>query len=152
MKSFAIGILFVIMAHGTISFAAGKPGCMTGTYLVQEGSGTQSLWTFSKDGTIHIASSAQGPLNFSDLLGAWKQTGQKVAHVTVLDFNYNTTPPPATIVRVDAVATFFNKCTRMNGSFEVRFFTPGVEDPLDPSTDTGSPITDTFTGRKVLLN
>jgi hypothetical protein len=150
MKRFAMGILFVMLIQGTTSFAAGKSGCMTGTYLVQEGSGTQSLWTFSKDGTILISSSAQGPLNFGDIQGAWKQTGNKAAHVTALDFNYGSTSVPAAVARIDVVATFSNQCTRMQGSFSLRFFTPGIEDPLDPSTDTGAPITDTFAGRKVL--
>jgi len=149
MRGFAIAIAISLMMNGAILLASGKSGCITGTYLVQEGSGTQSLWTFSNDATIHVASSAQGPFNFSDLLGVWKQTGQKTIHTTLLDFNYAATPPPAAVARVDAVATFSNTCTRMQGSFELRIFTPGSEDPLDPTTDTGSPITDTFTGRKL---
>ena len=34
-------------------------GCIPGSYLAVEGSGTQSLWTFSSDGTFQVASSAE---------------------------------------------------------------------------------------------
>jgi hypothetical protein len=149
MKRWASGFAFFMMVCGTFLFADGKSGCIAGTYLVVEASGAQSLWTFSKDGTIQSASSAQGAFNFSQAQGAWKQTGERTVHATFLDFNYDTNTPPLSVARVDTIATFSGKCTRVEGSFELRFFTTGIEDPLDPSSDTGSPITDTFTGRKV---
>jgi hypothetical protein len=41
-------------------------------------------------------------------------------------------------------------CAKIAGSFTLRFFEAG-EDPLDPSTDSGTPITDTFTGRRLTV-
>lgn len=135
--------------------ASTKGGCIPGAYLVQEGSGTQSLWTFSKDGTIQSTSSAQGALNFSDAQGAWKQKSSREAKVTFLDFNYagaqNGGFPPSSVARVDAELSFSKKCTQVQGSFELRFFDPETEDPLDPATDTGEPLSDTFTGRRITV-
>lgn len=135
--------------------AATERGCIPGTYLVQESSGTQSLWTFSKDGTIQSASSAQGALNFSDAQGAWKQTRSREAKATFIDFNYGGSDnggfPPSGIARVDSELSFSKKCATVEGSFELRFFDPETEDPLDPSTDTGGAISDTFTGRRVTV-
>ena len=48
-----------LFAFAVPAGAAGVGGCIPGVYLVQEGSGTQSLWSFSSDGTIHSTSSAQ---------------------------------------------------------------------------------------------
>lgn len=150
-------LFLTLMVLGTFSpvHAASKGGCIPGTYLVLEGSGTQSLWTFSKDGTIQTASSAQGSLNFSDAHGAWKQTRSRVAIATFIDFNYggadNGGFPPTSIARVDAELSFSKKCVTVAGSFELRFFDPETEDPLDPSTDTGGSLSDTFTGRRVTV-
>jgi len=135
--------------------AAPRGGCIPGTYLVVEGSGTQSLWTFSSDGTLLSASSAQGALNFSDGQGAWKELRSGKAQSTFLDFNYSNSSlnggfPPSGIARVDATLTFSKKCDQVEGSFELRFFDPETEDPLDPATDTGNPLSDTFTGRRVV--
>ena len=132
-----------------------KNGCIPGTYLVQEGSGTQSLWTFSADGAIHIASSAQGLFNFSDGLGAWKQTRSREVKAIVLDFNYslsqiNDGVPPASVARVDAVFSFSKKCSSLQGTFQLRFFDPETEDPLDINAASGNPISDTVSGRRVI--
>jgi hypothetical protein len=148
--------LFVLCIAQTLQ-AAPKGGCIPGTYLVVEGSRTQSLWTFSSDGTIQSASSAQGTLNFSDGQGAWKQSRSGKAQVTFLDFNYSNSSlnggfPPSGIARVDATLSFSKKCDNVEGSFELRFFDPETEDPLDPSSDTGNPLSDTFTGRRVVAN
>ena len=129
-------------------------GCIPAVYLVKEASGTQSLWRFSSDGTLQSASSAQGPLNFGDAYGTWSQAGRRQVKSTFLDFTYDQVPvgsgfPPAGIARVDAVATFSDHCNVIHGSFELRFFDPDTEDPLDPSTDTGTAIRDTFTGRRM---
>jgi hypothetical protein len=86
-KLFPLLLFIVFCTFGTLH-AASKEGCIPGTYLIEEASGTQSLWTFSKDGTIQIASSAQGALNFSDGYGAWKQASSREAKATIIDFNY----------------------------------------------------------------
>jgi hypothetical protein len=48
-------------------------GCLSGTYLVVEGSGTQSLWTLSQDGGFQVTSSAERAFGFSHIQGVWKK-------------------------------------------------------------------------------
>jgi hypothetical protein len=144
-----LGVIFFLSLFQS-SYAAAASDCVPGTYLVQEDAGAQSLWTFSKDGTVQFASSAQGPLNFSDAHGAWKQTRRNIK-ATVLDFNYAGSPPPSAIARVDAELTFSKKCSTVEGSFQLRFFDPGTEDPLNPESDNGDPLSDSFTGRRVTV-
>jgi hypothetical protein len=150
-----ISLLFFIFASQLLH-AAPKGGCIPGAYLVVEESGTQSLWTFSSDGTVQSASSAQGALNFSDAQGAWKQSRSGQAKATIIDFNYSNSSlnggfPPSGIARVDATLSFSKKCDRVEGSFELRFFDPETEDPLDVTSDSGNPISDTFTGRRIIV-
>jgi hypothetical protein len=135
-------------------FSATSGGCIPGVYLVQESSGTQSLWSFSGDGTIHTTSSAQGAFHFGDGYGGWKQTRHQQVGSTFLDFTYNPSPtgsgvPPSAVARVDALSSFSEHCAEIHGTFELRFFDPVSEDPLDRATDTGEPVVETFTGRRV---
>jgi hypothetical protein len=129
---------------------------MGSSYLVVEGSGTQSLWTFSKDGAFQVASSAEVAFNFSHIHGAWKQKGPRAARATGLDFVFLPAPinggvPPASIGRIDASISFSKNCKEIEGAFELRFFDPQTEDPLNPATDSGIPIVDTFTGRRITV-
>ena len=147
---FVYSFLFLSIAN-----AGTSSGCIPGTYLVQESSGTQSLWTFSSEGTIQSASSSQEAFHFSDAQGAWKQIRSRQARVTMLDFTYSSVSsdggvPPASVARIDALFTFSKNCKTLEGSFELRFFDPETEDPLNPETDTGDPVPDTFTGRRVI--
>jgi hypothetical protein len=50
-------------------------GCFPGTYLVVEGSGTQSLWTLSHDGAFQVTSSAERRLASA----TYKVSGKKPA-------------------------------------------------------------------------
>jgi len=53
--------------------------------------------------------------------------------------------------RVDiSLHTVGQGCSNIAGTFSLRFFEAG-EDPLDPGTDTGTPISDTFTGRRLTV-
>jgi hypothetical protein len=73
-----------------------------------------------------------------------------------LDFTFGTPvngrAPPAEIARVDALLTFSKQCQRVEGSFELRFFDPQQEDPLEPMTDTGDVVVMTFTGRRLTID
>jgi hypothetical protein len=130
-------------------FAITNGSCIPGSYLVKEGSGTWSIWTFSKDGTVEFSSSAQGAFHFSDARGAWRKTRSLEAKLTLLDFTFGATPQPDSIARVDATFSFSKKCTTLEGNFELRFFDPVTEDPLDINSDSGDPVSDTFTGRRI---
>jgi hypothetical protein len=105
---------------------------------------------------MHTTSSAQGALGFGDGYGRWKQTRRQQIESTVLDFTYGKNPlgsgvPPASVARVDAKFSFSDHCKQLAGSFELRFFDPATEDPLDPASDGGTPVLDTFTGRRVTV-
>src|SRR6266404_3717015 len=114
----------LLLAFARPVHSATNGGCIPGTYLVQEGSSTQSLWSYSQDGTVHITSSAQSALHFGDAYGAWKHMRSKRVKATVLDFSYTQSPgsngfPPAAVARIDAVSSFSQTCKDVQGSFEL---------------------------------
>ena len=149
LKNFLLVFIFFCSFIQKVD-AATRGGCIPGTYLIQEGNGALSLWTFFKDGAIQSASSAQGSFNFSDAQGAWKQKNSRKATTVMIDFTYGGNTTPAAIARVEAEFTFSKKCDTVEGTFELRFFDPQSEDPLHPETDSGDPISDTFTGRRII--
>jgi hypothetical protein len=129
-------------------------GCFPGTYVVVEGSGTQSLWTLSQDGAFQVTSSAERAFGFSHIQGVWKKTGARDAKATGLDFNFSETPvnggvPPSQIARLDIVIRIADRCEEIEGSFELRAFGPN-EDPLSPNTPAIA--SDTFFGRRVRID
>lgn len=129
---------------------------MPGTYLIKQADGTQSLWTLSKHGAVHITSSAEAALQFSHEQGIWKQHGSNTVKTMSLDFNFgpqvNDGVPPASIARVDALLTFSKTCRKVEGRFELRFFDPQSEDALEPTTDTGNAVSGMFTGRRLTID
>ena len=112
------GFVLAIFAVPSLCQAeAAARACMPGTYLVEQGDGTQSLWTLSKDGDVHITSSAEAALQFSHEQGVWRQSGARTAKITTLDFSFgpqvNGEEPPLAIARVDAQLTFLEACHRV---------------------------------------
>ena len=125
--------------------------CVVGTYLVFQGSETDSLWTFASGGNLIVTSSAQPALNFSTQQGTWEIVGPEEIRATLLDFSFDDEGDLINIARVDIVVSFTDTgCDEIEGDFLIRFF-EADEDPLDPSTDTGEPLSDTMTGRRVTL-
>jgi hypothetical protein len=134
--------------------AGAQGGCLPGTYLVIEGSGTQSLWTLSQNGGFQVTSSAERAFGFSHIQGVWKKTGARDAKARGLDFNFKETPvndgvPPSQITRLDIVMRFAESCEEMEGSFELRAFTSN-DDPLD--SNAPAIASDTFFGRRVRID
>src|SRR5258706_638932 len=146
-------MLFVLLLLG---FSAGLladsfPEDCAGTFLNQEGSGAKSIWTFGQDGTFLGTSSTQKVFNFSNQQGVWQNDDSGNAKGVFLDFSFDASGALLNIGRVDVVFhTVGQGCSKIAGSFSLRFFTAG-EDPLNPSSDTGTPITDTFTGRRLTV-
>jgi hypothetical protein len=129
-------LLFFVGISAPLSSAA-HVGCIAGTYLVKEGSGTQGLWTLSADGTLQITSSAEVAFNFSHIQGAWRPDSWRRAKAVAIDFNFIPAPvgdgaPPAAIARIDIAMLFSRECDEMEGELELRFFDPEMEDPLSP--------------------
>lgn len=127
------------------------PKCFIGTYLVEEGSGTKSIWSLGARGIILITSSAQPSLNFSDAQGAWIRTGKLEASATSLDFSFDGEGNLLNVAKVNAGIRFAGKdCREIEGEFTVLFYEPGV-DPLDPDSVPENVVSDTFTGRRVTV-
>jgi len=145
-------LLFACLLGGSSAslLAGGFSGNCSGTYLMAEGGGATSLWTFEADGTFFATSSLQGILRFSDQQGSWEKHGNDGIQGAVLALVFNDDGSLQNVSRVDvSLHTVGKGCDNIAGSLEVREFT-GSEDPLDPATDTGDPIaTDTVTGRRV---
>jgi hypothetical protein len=146
-------VLFALLLIGSSAtlLADGFPERCAGTYLNQEGSGAKSIWTLGEDGSFLGTSSTQKVFNFSDQQGVWENDGSGGAKGVFLDFSFDASGALLNIGRVDIVFhTVGSGCAKIAGSFTLRFFPPG-EDPLDLSSFTGTPITDTFTGRRLTV-
>ena len=148
---------FILTLNGVLTvtpYADADGGCFQGTYFVRESSGTQSLWTFSQDGTYQSASSAEAARSFGHIQGAWEKTRDRELRSTGLAFTFSggngdVGVPPLRTARVDAAMSFTHKCEEMEGTFEVRFFDPDD----DPLSEPGEFVfSDTFTGRRVTVN
>lgn len=148
-------LLFVCLFGGSSAslLARGFSGNCSGTYLMDEAGGATALWTLEADGTFFATSSLQALLKFSDQQGSWEKDGNAGLKGVVLALVFDEDNALLNVSRVDiSLHTVGNGCDNIAGSLEVREFTGG-EDPLDPTTDTGEPITtDTVTGRRVKAN
>jgi len=152
-----VALSFVLVGFSVPQLSEARDGCIPSTYLVKEGSGTQSLWTLSEDGTLQITTSAQVAFNFSHLQGAWRQIRRDWAKAAALDFDFISSPIgngalPAAIARIDISISFSKECDEIKGNLELRFFDPQTEDPLNPVTGAGEPAIDDFVGRRVRVN
>ena len=144
-----IVIILGALSYPSISFAGKFPKCYIGTYFIEEGGGTKSLWTLGERGTIIVTSSEQEELNFSTEHGSWEKSARRQAKSIMLDFSFREDGELINIARVDATINFIgSNCDEVEGSFTLRFF-DNDEDPLNLDNSNGDPITDTFTGRKV---
>lgn len=125
------------------------PKCFVGTYFIEEGSGTKSLWTLGALGTIIVTSSSQEALNFSTEHGSWEKSARKQARSTMLDFSFGDNGELTSIARIDAIINFIGRnCDEVGGEFTLRFFEPD-QNPLNPEESNEEPVTDSFTGRRV---
>ena len=147
----------LLLANSTIVSSrdtGSEGGCFPGTYLVVEGSGTQSIWTLSQDGAFNVTSSAESAFGFSHIQGVWKKTGARDAKARGFDFNFSDAPvnggvPPAQIARLDIAMKFALQCKEIEGRFELRAFNAN-EDPL--SSHIPALAFDTFSGRRVTID
>jgi hypothetical protein len=147
-------VLLVATSFASSQSAGAVGGCMPGTYLAVEGSGTQSLWTFSSDGTFQATSSAAGALDFSTIHGSWQRDGPRTARAVGLDFILRAGPegagvPPEAIARIDLSIAFSRDCRQFAGAFDLRFYDGVADDPL--RTVVAPSGSDTMTGRRVVV-
>ena len=157
MKLRRIGVVcagtLVVVTSLAVSRSDGPGGgCVPASYLAIEASGTQSLWTFSRDGTFQVASSAERAFTFSHIQGSWERDHARNVDAVGLDFGFRPQAvgagvPPQWITRIDASLAFSRDCRQFVGDFDLRFYDAG-EDPLDPAAKVVS-AHDTVTGRRV---
>jgi hypothetical protein len=129
------------------------PQSCAGTYLITEsGTGALSTWVLEKDGVFLSIDSSQRSGNFSDQQGAWEKDGNQGIKGVLLDFDFGASGAPINIGRNDiTMHTVGSGCDNVAGTITLRFF-EASEDPLNPASDTGQPITETFTGRRVRVS
>ena len=125
---------------------------MPGSYLAAEGSGTQSLFTFSSDGTFQVTSSAERAFGFSHIQGTWERQGAHDARAVGLDFGLPSAltgagAPPEWISRIDLSLRFSQDCGQFAGGFELRF-NDATEDPLEAPTTPPDGV-DTLIARRI---
>jgi len=135
------------------------PQRCVGTYLIEitpadGGRGGQQLWTLTKDGAFLATSENQRVFNFSDAQGVWEQDRHHGAKVVWLNFTFD--PDSGEVISVARRDIILNTvgdgCDNVAGTSALRRFeTDTEEDPLDPDSDTGAPVTQTFTGRRVTV-
>lgn len=145
-----LGFALLLLGSAVALNAEGFQRFCAGTYLIQQASGPQSLWTFDPDGAFLGTSSAQPQFHFSNQQGAWNEN-DRGAQGVLLDFSFDSSGNLINVGRVDAsFHAVGDGCNNIAGSFSLRFCTAG-EDPLNPST-CGAPTTDTFTGRRLTVS
>ena len=146
------GLLLVVMSVARPGQVEAVGGCIPGSYLAIEASGTQSLWTFSSDGTFEVASSAERAFNFGHIQGSWRRDSAHAARAVGLDFGFLPEPvgagvPPQWVTRIDVSLAFERDCETFAGEFALRFYDEG-EDPLDERV-VAAEGRDTVTGRRI---
>jgi hypothetical protein len=147
---FTLVFVFLLIGCSATLLADGFPDGCVGTFLNQEGSGAQSIWTLGAGGSFLGTSSTQKTFNFSDQQGVWQSDDSGNVKGVFLDFSFDSSGALLNIGRVDVVFhAVDHECDKIAGSFALRFFPPG-QDPLNPNGG-GTPITDTFTGRRLTV-
>jgi hypothetical protein len=141
------------MLSPRVAVAQAFPQSCVGTYLItDDSSGAPSTWVLEKNGAFLSIDSAQRSFNFSDQQGAWEQDGNQGVKGVLLDFSFDASGAAINIGRNDiTMHTVGRGCDNVAGTITLRFFEAG-EDPLNPASDTGQPITETFTGRRVRVS
>jgi hypothetical protein len=140
--------------------AAAFPSSCAGTYLIEmapgpAGHGAQHFWTLTKDGALLGTSSTQRVFHFSDAQGVWERDGDQGVKAVWLNFSFDPdSDEVSNITRRDiTLHTVGRGCDNVAGTSTLRRFEAGTtEDPLDPASDTGEPVTQTFTGRRVRVS
>ena len=114
--------------------------------------GAPSTWVLEKTAGSSASTRFSAAANFSDQQGAWEQDGNQGIKGVRLDFAFHASGALINIGRNDiTMQTVGSGCDNVAGTITLRFFEAG-EDPLNPASDTGQPITGTFTGRRVRVS
>jgi hypothetical protein len=160
------------MLSPRVAAAQAFPAHCAGTYLIEllparPGPANLHLWTLTKDGALlgtsnrmmlsnnRGTSNTQPGWNFSNAQGVWEQDGDQGIKAVWLDFSFD--PDSGEMINVTrrdiTLHTVGYGCDNVAGTTTQRRFEAGTsEDPLDPTSDTGEPFIQTFTGRRVKVS
>jgi hypothetical protein len=148
------------MLSPRVAAAQAFPAHCAGTYLIEllparPGPANLHLWTLTKDGALLGTSSTQRVFHFSDAQGVWERDGDQGVKAVWLNFSFDPdSDEVSNITRRDiTLHTVGRGCDNVAGTSTLRRFEAGTtEDPLDPASDTGEPVIQPFTGRRVRVS
>jgi hypothetical protein len=123
---------------------------IAGTYLLtEEDDGGSRIVTITADGNWFGIHSSQLNNKFSNQQGVWKKTGEREITVRVLNFSSLKDGIGSSLFSftVNLDKTY----QQINGKLSGKLFSPGA-DPLDPVAIPLKSFSNTFTGKRLVIN
>jgi len=123
---------------------------IAGTYLLtEEDDGGSRIITITADGNWFGIHSSQLNNKFSNQQGVWKKTGERDITVRVLNFSSLKDGIGSSLFSftVNLDKTY----QQINGKLSGKLFSPGA-DPLDPVAIPLKSFSNTFTGKRLVIN
>ncbi len=123
---------------------------IAGTYLLTEDDGGGSrIATITADGNWFGIHSYQSGNKFSNQQGVWKKRGDR--EITARTLNFSSLKDGVGSSLFSFTVKFNKTCRLVNGKFSGKLFPPGV-DPLDPLAVPIRTFSNTFTGKRLIVN
>jgi hypothetical protein len=120
------------------------------TYLLtEEDHGGSRIVTITADGNWFGIHSSQLDNKFSNQQGVWKKAGEKEITVRVLNFSSLEDGVGSSLFRF--TVEFDKTYQQMSGALSGKLFPPGA-DPLDPVAVPTRTFSNTFTGKRLIIN
>lgn len=123
---------------------------IAGTYLlVESDDGGSRIVTITADGCWFGIHSYQLNNKFSNQQGVWKSMGKR--NITASVINFSITKDGVGSSLFNFTMEFDNAYNQLSGELTGELFPPGV-DPLDPVAVPIKTFSNTFTGRRLIIN
>jgi len=135
---------------GTEKYHATFGEQIAGTYLLTEADkGGSRIVTITADGSWFGTHSRQFDIKFSDQQGVWKKAGAREIIVRVLNFSSLEEGIGSSLFSF--TVNFDKTYQQVNGKLSGKLFSPGA-DPLDPVAAPTRTFSNTFTGKRLIIN
>ncbi len=135
---------------GTDKYHATFGEQIAGTYLLtEEDQGGSRIVTITADGNWFGTHSSQLDNKFSNQQGVWKKTGGRKITVRVLNFSSLEDGVGSSLFSF--TVNFDKTYQQVNGKLSGKLFSPGA-DPLDPVAAPIRTFSNTFTGKRLIVN
>ncbi len=123
---------------------------VAGTYLLtEEDHGGSRIVTITANGNWFGTHSAQLDNKFSNQQGVWKKAGERKINVRVLNFSSLEDGVGSSLFSF--TVNFDKTYQQINGKLSGKLFSPGA-DPLDPVAAPIRTFSNTFTGKRLIIN